>query len=310
MSRQDRLPSTSLGSADLADLSVLVVDDHANTVLLMTDVLRAAGVGQVFSAANGLAARQEIARRDPKIIFTDRRMPLMDGLDLTRAVRLAAVRPDPLTPNPEVPIIMVSGHRSAREVEEARQAGVNEFVMKPFTPAALLSRIQLVLSHPRPFVVSNVYIGPDRRRRTELSYGGPLRRNSDPEEVVDVVERRAARETISVELEAMRRLIAARGGVDRATLQMTYRVMQHTRFRAKQVRDKMLDRASSALLAYAAEVGGMEHCDSELVEAHLDVLSQILEADEADAMGAAKRVRGLEALIRRKRAANLAQQAA
>lgn len=301
-----QLPSANLTAEDLGGLKALVVDDHANTVRLMVDVLRAAGLGQVYSAQDGLSARQMLTRRDPDLIFTDWRMPLMDGLDFTRSIRMAAVSPDPYVPDPEVPVIMVTGHRSAREVEQAREAGVNEFVVKPFTPAALLSRIQLVLSQPRHFIVSNGYVGPDRRRKTELAYAGPLRRTNDPDEVIDIVERQAARDTISVELEAMRRLIAARGGVDRATLQMTYRVMQHTRFRARQVRDKMLERASDALLSYASEVGGMEHCEADVVDAHLTVLGQILDADEHDAVGAAKRVRGLEALIRRKRAARQA----
>ena len=82
--------------------------------------------------------------------------------------------------------------------------------------------------------------------------------------------------------------------------------MQHTRFRARQVRDRMLERASDALLRYAEEVGGMEHCDAEVVGEHFNVLSRILEADEHDAAGAARLVRGLESLIRRKRAARAA----
>ncbi|MDP1873217.1 response regulator [Phenylobacterium sp.] len=303
MNTRRHLPSANLKADDLSDLKVLVVDDHTNTVRLIVDVLRAAGIGAVFSAAEGLSARQVLAREEPDVVFTDWRMPLMDGLELTRSIRAAAVARDRSVPNPAIPVIMVTGHRSAAEVEVAREAGVNEFVMKPFTPAALLSRLQAVLTQPRSFIVSANYLGPDRRRKAEISYAGPLRRTSDPDEVVDVVERQAARETISVELEAMRRLIAARGGVDRATLQMTYRVMQHTRFRARQVRDRMLERATDDLLAYAAEVGGMEHCESDIVEAHLSVLGQILEGDDHDAVGAAKQVRGLEALIRRKRAA-------
>ncbi|MDP2212893.1 response regulator [Phenylobacterium sp.] len=302
MTRRRQLPSASLTADGLSGLKVLVVDDHVNTVRLIVDVLRAAGVGSVSSAFEGLSARQAMARQEPDLIFTDWRMPVMDGLELTRSIRMAAVSPDRSVPDPEIPIIMVTGHRSAREVEIAREAGVNEFVMKPFTPAALLSRIQLVLAQPRPFIVSNGYVGPDRRRKAELTYAGPLRRTSDPEEVVDVVERHAARQTISVELEAMRRLIQARGGVDRTTLQMTYRVMQHTRFRARQVRDRMLERATDALLSYASEVGGMERCEADVVEAHLTVLGQILEGDDHDAIGAAKLVRGLEAMIRRKRA--------
>lgn len=303
MNSRRHLPSANLKADDLSGLKVLVVDDHANTVRLIVDVLRAAGVGGVYAASEGVSARHALARQEPDVIFTDWRMPLMDGLELTRSIRQAAVARDPTVPNPAIPVIMVTGHRNASEVEIAREAGVNEFVMKPFTPAALLSRLQAVLTQPRRFIVSANYLGPDRRRKAEISYAGPLRRTSDPDEVVDVVERQAARETISVELEAMRRLIVARGGVDRATLQMTYRVMQHTRFRARQVRDKMLERATDDLLAYAAEVGGMEHCEAEVVEAHLNVLGQILEGDDHDAVGAAKLVRGLEALIRRKRAA-------
>ncbi|OYW93743.1 MAG: hypothetical protein B7Z13_06435 [Caulobacterales bacterium 32-67-6] len=280
MNGRRHLPSANLKADDLSGLKVLVVDDHANTVRLIVDVLRAAGVGAVFAASEGLSARQLMAREEPDVLFTDWRMPMMDGLELTRSIRAG--------------------------VETAREAGVNEFVMKPFTPAALLSRLQAVLTQPRSFIVSASYLGPDRRRKAEISYSGPLRRTSDPDEVVDVVERQVARETISVELEAMRRLIAARGGVDRATLQMTYRVMQHTRFRARQVRDRMLERATDVLLAYATEVGGMQHCEADVVEAHLSVLGQILEGDDHDAVGAAKLVRGLEALIRRKRAARQA----
>ena len=75
-----QLPSAEVAGEALASLKVLVVDDHANTVRLMSDVLRAAGVGQVFSAPEGLSAREQLARRAPDIVFTDWRMPLVDGL--------------------------------------------------------------------------------------------------------------------------------------------------------------------------------------------------------------------------------------
>ena len=91
-------------------------------------------------------------------------MPVMGGLELTRSIRRAAVHPDRRVPNPQVPVVIITGHRSEADVQQARRAGVNEFVIKPFTPAGLLSRIQLVLMRPRPFVVSEDYIGPDRRR--------------------------------------------------------------------------------------------------------------------------------------------------
>jgi CheY-like chemotaxis protein len=199
-----------------------------------------------------------------------------------------------------VPVIIVTGRRSEADVQMARKAGVNEFVIKPFTPAGLLSRIQLVLLKPRPFVVSEDYIGPDRRRRVELSYSGPLRRTSDPAEVVDEVERAATRDTISVELEALRTLIGARGGVDRDTLKMTYRVMQHTNFRARQVRDAMVQKASSLMLEYVDAMGGHEHCEPEVLDVHFQAIGRLLAAGPEAADEAAGVAAQLEAVVRQR----------
>ena len=166
MNSRRHLPSANLKADDLSGLKVLVVDDHANTVRLIVDVLRAAGVGGVYAASEGVSARHALARQEPDVIFTDWRMPLMDGLELTRSIRQAAVARDPTVPNPAIPVIMVTGHRNASEVEIAREAGVNEFVMKPFTPAALLSRLQAVLTQPRSFIVSANYLGRDQLCRS------------------------------------------------------------------------------------------------------------------------------------------------
>jgi CheY-like chemotaxis protein len=285
---------------DLALLKVLVVDDNQNVQKLIGDVLRAGGVGQVETADDGVHAREMIARWDPHIVFCDWSMPVMSGIELTRSIRQAAVRPDRRIPNPQVPVIVVTGHRSEADVRMARKAGVNEFVIKPFTPAALLSRIQLVLTRPRPFIISEDYIGPDRRRRVELSYSGPLRRTTDPEEVVDELERNVTRETISVELEALRALIAARGGVDRDTLKMTYRVMQHTSFRARQVRDAMVHRASTLLMEYVDAMGGPENCEAGVLDVHFRAMSQLLELEPEQAEDAANIVAHLSAVVQAK----------
>jgi response regulator RpfG family c-di-GMP phosphodiesterase len=229
-------------------------------------------------------------------------MPLMDGLELTRSIRRAAVATDRMVPNPRLPIIMLTAMRSQREVELARRAGVNEFVIKPFTPASVISRIQLVLTRPREFIVADGYVGPDRRRRVEISYSGPLRRAGDPDEVVDALERQSTRETISVELEALRRLIAARGGMDRATLQMTYRVLQHTRFRARQVRDATVEQVSQQLLDYADAMGGPDRCDPAVLEIHFDAVRELLARPDSDHVLAERVLRDLDVAILKKMA--------
>jgi CheY-like chemotaxis protein len=294
------LPAASFRPSDLAGLKVLVADDHSVTARLISDVLRAAGVGQVETAGDGLKARETLRMWNPDLIFTDWNMPVMDGLELTRSIRRAAVTPDGVVPNPKVPIIMLTATRSARDVEIARRAGVNEFVIKPFTPASVISRIQLVLTRPREFIVSEKYIGPDRRRRTEISYSGPMRRAIDPAEVIDKLERQSTRETIGVELEALRRLIAVRGGMDRETLQMTYRVMQHTRHRARQVRDEVVGEVSQSLLDYADAMGGAEACDPAVLEIHFDAVRTLLAVPETDVVVAHKVMRDLKVAVQKK----------
>jgi CheY-like chemotaxis protein len=292
-----RLPNISLRPEDLADLKVLVVDDNSNVQRLIGDVLRAGGVGQVENARDGLHARDKIASWDPHIIFSDWHMPVMDGLELTRSIRRAAIQPDGRIPNPQVPVIVVTGRRGEADVEMARRAGVNEFVIKPFTPAGILSRVQLVLLKPRPFVVSEDYIGPDRRRRLELSYSGPLRRKSDPGEVTDEGERVATRSTMTVELETLRVLLADRGGLDPETLRMVHRVLQHTSFRARQVRDPRLHRASVLLLEYVDAMGGHQHCDPAVLDLQFRALGKLLEDCDADAVAEDVMVQ-LETMVR------------
>jgi len=304
------LPNASLRPDALAALKVLVVDDNSNVQRLIGDVLRAGGVGQVETANDGVHARAMLARWDPHVVFSDWNMPVMGGLELTRSIRQAAVRPDRRIPNPQVPVILVTGSRSEADVQMARKAGVNEFVIKPFTPAGLLSRIQLVLTKPRPFIISEDYIGPDRRRRVELSYSGPLRRTTDPEEVVDEIERNVTRETISVELDALRALISARGGVDRDTLKMTYRVMQHTSFRARQVRDAMVQRASALLMDYVEAMGGPEHCDAQVLDVHFRAIGELLDLGPEEAEAAASIVAHLSAVVKGKIARRVRAQAA
>lgn len=300
MTQVRTLASVSLRPGDLSGLKVLVADDHAATARLITDLLRAAGVRHVEIAVDGLRAREKLRAWDPHVLFTDWNMPLMDGLELTRTIRRAAVVKDKMIPNPQIPVIMLTASRSHREVEHARRAGVNEFVIKPFTPASLLARLQAVLAKPRPFIVSDIYVGPDRRRRAEISYSGPLRRAADPEEVMDVVERESTRETMGVELAALRRVIKVRGAVDRQTLQMVCRVMQHTRFRAQQVRDEAVAQVSQLLIDYTEAMGGPERCDPDVLEIHFDALATLLAASETDAFLASRVLEELDAAVQMK----------
>jgi CheY-like chemotaxis protein len=240
-------------------------------------------VERVSEAQQALNLLQSV---NPDVVFVDWQMPGMDGLEFTKIVRRAAIAPDPAVPDPQTPIIMVTGRRSQADVETARRAGVSAFVAKPFTPAAILSRIRMVTTQDREFVVAPDFVGPDRRRRKPSAYGGPLRRTDDPEAIVVDVEREFAIRSIHAELEALRNLIKVRGGADRQTLQMCYRSMLQNVHRARAVRDTAIEQASKALVHYMDTVGGPTCADPRVVKTHMDALGKLVLAGDLPAISA------------------------
>jgi two-component system, chemotaxis family, chemotaxis protein CheY len=152
-------------------LKLLVVDDNAHMRKLVSAILRAFGVLDIFEAADGEKAWAMLRETQPDVVVLDWMLEGMSGLDFTIKVRTS-----PDTPNPFVPIIMLTGHTHIERVRQARDAGVNEFLAKPVSVSAIFSRLVSVIEHPRPYVRTKSYFGPCRRRRPSDSYGGPERR--------------------------------------------------------------------------------------------------------------------------------------
>lgn len=157
-------------------LRVLVVDDSPHMRKILTTILDAFGCRNVLEATDGHMALQRVRETLPDILIADLWMPGMDGLELTRQIRSGAD-----SPCPYLPIIMLTGHTDLDTVKSARDAGINEFLVKPISPTALLKRIQVVIEQPRPFVRTKTYFGPDRRRLKRDVYQGPERREKDAE---------------------------------------------------------------------------------------------------------------------------------
>ena len=115
----------------------------------------------------------------PDIIIADWVMPIIDGLELTQMIRQPGANA-----NPYVSIIMLTGHSERRKVVAARDAGVTEFLTKPVSAKALYQRVMNVIANPRPFIKTETYFGPDRRRAVSSSYSGPERRKGGKVEIV------------------------------------------------------------------------------------------------------------------------------
>ena len=155
-------------------LKILVVDDSQRMRTLITTLLQAFGVKDILKAASAEEAWTILESHPCDIIFLDWVMDGMSGLEFAERVRTAAD-----SPNPFVPIVMLTGYCSADRVHAARDAGVNEFLAKPVSAKAIFTRLAAVIEYPRPFVRTKVYFGPCRRRRRDAEYAGPERRQSE-----------------------------------------------------------------------------------------------------------------------------------
>jgi two-component system chemotaxis response regulator CheY len=155
-------------------LKALIVEDNAHMRSLLRALLNSVGIKEIAEAAHGQAGIDVLRERKPDLVLTDMAMKPMNGIEFTRHIRNHEQ-----SPNPFVPIIMITGHTEKHRVEEARDVGVTEFLAKPITAHSLFSRIAEIVERPRAFVRCDGYFGPDRRRRLIDDYAGPWRRKED-----------------------------------------------------------------------------------------------------------------------------------
>ncbi len=155
-------------------LKILIVDDIRHTRVLLTEILRAIGIQQIYEASDGAEGLQVMRAHNIDIVLTDLAMEPLDGIDFVRLLRNS-----PDSPNPMVPILMITGHSTLRRIHEARDVGVNEFMAKPITARGVIGRLQQIIDHPRPFIRTDDYFGPDRRRKSDPEHPGPWRRAAD-----------------------------------------------------------------------------------------------------------------------------------
>ena len=148
--RQAEMPEQVKKSAStvLADLSIVAVDDNANTRRMLNELLLAFGAQDLRFAADGETALSMISLRTPDLVLCDWHMEPMDGIALLCQLRHrdsgAAAR---------TPAIMLTAHTKPEVVKASMDAGANHFVAKPIVPANLLKRIQWVRSDKRIFVL-------------------------------------------------------------------------------------------------------------------------------------------------------------
>ncbi|MBI1361562.1 MAG: response regulator [Alphaproteobacteria bacterium] len=122
------------------DLPILIVDDYKTMLRIVRGLLQQLGFRNIEEATDGASALAMIKERPHSygLIISDWNMQPVTGLDLLKQVRANAQ-------TAELPFIMVTAEARTENVVAARQAGVNNYIIKPFTQAVLKQKISAVL---------------------------------------------------------------------------------------------------------------------------------------------------------------------
>jgi two-component system chemotaxis response regulator CheY len=115
----------------------LVVDDSSTMRRIITNTLNKIGQHDVIEASNGREGLEKLATTDVDLIITDWNMPEMNGIDFIRALRASATLK-------ETPVLMVTTNAAKDDIVEALRAGVNSYIVKPFSPDTFKEKIEAV----------------------------------------------------------------------------------------------------------------------------------------------------------------------
>jgi two-component system chemotaxis response regulator CheY len=120
-------------------MKILVVDDFATMRRIVKNILKQLGFENIEEAEDGEQAYTKLKSGNFKLVVSDWNMPNLDGLGL-----LKKVRSDPDLKN--LPVLMVTAEAEKEKVVEAIKAGVNNYVVKPFTAEVLKEKMDKILA--------------------------------------------------------------------------------------------------------------------------------------------------------------------
>jgi len=152
---------------------VLIVDGHVAASRLLSELMKGMGAREIVFESDQKATLEVARDFEPTLMFLERSGPRFDGEELVRRLRRSSLSVR------QIPIIMVTAEATASTIKGARDAGVHEFMIKPFTTGDLVRRVVNVATKPRPWVEAMGYVGPDRRRFNSGEFKGARKRQSE-----------------------------------------------------------------------------------------------------------------------------------
>ncbi|MDP3492549.1 MAG: response regulator [Hyphomonadaceae bacterium] len=162
-------------------LQVLVADSNGFSRALIGEILRSLSVTSISSARSEEMASAFLIERPTEVVLVSwEEGDTLDGLAFIRKLRQ---QEDPRLRR--LPVILITSGLTRQTIINGRDAGVDEFLSKPISPMALRQRLEMVVETPRPFIDSNVFLGPCRRRKNPADYYGASRRTGERPALID-----------------------------------------------------------------------------------------------------------------------------
>ncbi len=158
---------------NLRNINIAVLDGHKTMRTLLRSVIKALGIEHINVSGNSEEISQSQSFVIPDLIFADW-SPNLDGVNFVKQIRGNKSVHDRF-----IPIVMISAFNDLPRICAARDAGVTEYLAKPITAELIYRRICTLVEHPRTYVQSKNFFGPDRRRRN-LTFDRDERRLESP----------------------------------------------------------------------------------------------------------------------------------
>lgn len=156
---------------DFSQLRILMVENNHHVRRLMGEMLRAFGARDILESPDAMEAYNIMLTKRIDVVILDFFLGRLDGGDFARMVRW-----DPACINRTTPILLVTGLPEHYRIAKARDAGINSILAKPVAPRDLYMRLHDMLENPRPFVISDEYVGPCRRHIDNMPDSAEQRR--------------------------------------------------------------------------------------------------------------------------------------
>ena len=168
-------PVEQLNDPRFGEMKVLIIDESQHMISVIADLLRRYGFSEIAHAHDPDEADRMLKRTRYGLILCDLLTGDRNGVDLVSTIRHEAAGTNRTTP-----VVFMTAQADRMTIFGARDASANEIIRKPFTASQLFKKIKSILDHPRDFVASKTFTGPDRRRRDVPELPAGERRQEAP----------------------------------------------------------------------------------------------------------------------------------